>query len=205
MLSRKGFSQPRAAQVEEKKEEPVVEVKPEVKPEPKKEPVKVKEVKQEVKKVKEVKEVKEAKQPVKKAGKATLREQFAFVLYACAKETTRKYKMMLRDTGLTYTQYIAMLALWDTDNLNVKTLGEQLYLDSGTLTPMLHKMEDAGFIVRKRNFDDERNLIVSLTEKGKELKKTMIEVEEKIQKELPVSKAEAEQLLVTLGKMLEGF
>lgn len=178
LQSRKGFNQPRVVPAEQEKEAPQADVKKEQAP--------------------VVKATPEAKKP-------TLRDQFSFVLYACAKETTRKYKVMLQDTGLTYTQYIAMHALWDTDNINVKTLGEQLYLDSGTLTPMLRKMEKAGFVARKRNVDDERNLYVHLTEKGKALQNTMLEVEKSIQKELPFTATESRQLLVMLGKILDKF
>ena len=134
-----------------------------------------------------------------------LRDQLAFTLYACAKETTRKYKALLRDTGLTYTQYIAMLVLWEKEKINVKTLGEQLYLDSGTLTPMLKKMEDAGFIARTRDYDDERNVIVTLTDAGRKLRSTVAAVEMKAKAALPVTGMEAKQLSATLEKLLYGL
>lgn len=190
--SRKGFNRPRVEVTETAKQE-VVKNK------------KVETTKKEAPKA--VKAVAKKAQPaIKKQGsKSKLKEQFAFLLYACAKETTRKYKSLLRDTGLTYTQYITLLALWDKDGINVKTLGEQLYLDSGTLTPMLRKMEDTGFIKRKHTAKDERNLIVLLTEKGKAFENEMKQLEKRAFAELPLSEKEARQLAVSLGKMIEGF
>lgn len=134
-----------------------------------------------------------------------LKDQLAFTLYACAKETTRKYKAMLRDTGLTYTQYIAMLVLWEKEKMNVKTLGEQLYLDSGTLTPMLKKMEDAGFIARTRYSRDERNVIVTVTDAGRKLRTAVAAVEAKVKAALPITGMEAKQLFIMLEKLLYGL
>ena len=134
-----------------------------------------------------------------------LRDQLAFMLYAGAKETTRRYKMLLRDTGLTYTQYLAMLVLWEKEKINVKTLGEQLYLDSGTLTPMLKKMEEAGFIKRTRDSGDERNMIVTLTDAGRKLRSATAAVEAKAKAEFPITGMEAKQLAATLEKLLYGL
>lgn len=133
------------------------------------------------------------------------KEQLAFLLYVCGKETTRKYNTLLRGVGITYTQYLALFALWNKDNINVKTLGEQLYLDSGTLTPMLKKMEEAGFVKRTHANGDERNLIVSLTEKGKSLKDEIKQVEKTVFAKLPLSENEVNQLISSLGKMLKIF
>lgn len=99
-----------------------------------------------------------------------LENQLCFPLYACAKEVVKQYKPYLDEIDLTYTQYITMMVLWDKKSLNVKTLGKSLYLDSGTLTPLLKKLEKQGYIKRERSVEDERNLIVTITEKGEELK-----------------------------------
>ena len=92
--------------------------------------------------------------------------QLCFPLYACAKETVRLYKPYLDELDLTYTQYIAMLALWEHEKLTVKELGKKLYLDSGTLTPLLKKLETKGLLKRERSREDERNLFILLTEEG---------------------------------------
>ena len=92
--------------------------------------------------------------------------QLCFPLYACAKETVRLYKPYLDELDLTYTQYIAMLALWEHEKLTVKELGKILYLDSGTLTPLLKKLETKGLLKRERSREDERNLFILLTEEG---------------------------------------
>jgi len=95
-----------------------------------------------------------------------LEKQLCFPLYACSKEIIRKYKPYLDDIDLTYTQYITMMVLWEKKTVNVKTLGECLYLDSGTLTPVLKKLESKGYITRERSSEDERNLVVSITDEG---------------------------------------
>jgi DNA-binding MarR family transcriptional regulator len=99
-----------------------------------------------------------------------LGNQLCFPLYACSKEIIRKYKPYLDDIDLTYTQYITMMVLWEKKTVNVKTLGECLYLDSGTLTPVLKKLESKGYITRERSNEDERNLVVSITNEGEKLK-----------------------------------
>ncbi len=95
-----------------------------------------------------------------------LGNQLCFPLYACSKEIIRRYKPYLDDIDLTYTQYITMMVLWEKKTVNVKTLGESLYLDSGTLTPVLKKLESKGYIKRERSNEDERNLVVSITDEG---------------------------------------
>ena len=98
-----------------------------------------------------------------------LSSQLCFPLYACAKEIVKKYKPFLDELDLTYTQYITMMVMWENEKVNVKELGELLYLDSGTLTPVLKKLEQKKFIDRCRDKDDERVLNVTLTETGREL------------------------------------
>ena len=89
-----------------------------------------------------------------------------FPLYVCAKEVIRRYKPFLDELDLTYTQYIAMLVLWEKDKVTVKELGEALYLDSGTLTPVIKKLAEKGLVTRARSAEDERNLVVTLTDAG---------------------------------------
>ena len=101
--------------------------------------------------------------------KLKLENQLCFPLYACSKEVIKKYKPILDEFDLTYTQYITMMVLWEYGSINVKTLGDMLFLDSGTLTPLLKKLESKGYITRNRDKNDERNLIISITDSGKKL------------------------------------
>jgi len=106
--------------------------------------------------------------------------QLCFSLYACSKEVTRIYKPFLDELGITYTQYITLLVLWEKDNITVKELGDRLYLDSGTLTPLLKKLENADIVKRTRDTKDERNVYVELTEKGRDMKITALNIPQKI-------------------------
>lgn len=105
-----------------------------------------------------------------------LDNQLCFSLYVCSKEIIKKYKPLLDPLGLTYTSYITLLALWEEDNINVKDLGKKLYLDSGTLTPILKKLEAANLVTRTRCVQDERNVNISLTKEGMELKEKALSV-----------------------------
>ena len=105
-----------------------------------------------------------------------LDNQLCFSLYATAKEIIRRYKPLLDNFGITYTQYITLLVLWEKDGIKVKTLGERLYLDSGTLTPLLRKLESKGYILKKKDTKDSRETTVYLTNKGRELKEKIIVV-----------------------------
>ena len=105
-----------------------------------------------------------------------LDNQLCFSLYATAKEIIRRYKPLLDNFGITYTQYITLLVLWEKDGIKVKTLGERLYLDSGTLTPLLTKLESKGLIAKKKDAKDSRETNVYLTDKGRELKGKIIVV-----------------------------
>ena len=99
-----------------------------------------------------------------------LDNQLCFAIYACSKEIIKGYRPFLDNLGLTYTQYITLLALWEKDGVTVKELGHRLYLDSGTLTPLLKKLEASNLIVRIRDKEDERNVIIKLTEEGRNKK-----------------------------------
>ena len=105
-----------------------------------------------------------------------LDNQLCFSLYATSKEIIRRYKPLLDNFDITYTQYITLLVLWEKDGLLVKTLGERLYLDSGTLTPLLTKLESKGYILKKKDTADGRETTIYLTDKGRELKEKIIVV-----------------------------
>jgi DNA-binding MarR family transcriptional regulator len=99
-----------------------------------------------------------------------LDNQLCFALYSASLAMTKLYKPLLADLGLTYPQYLAMLVLWERDGLMVSELGERLFLDSGTLTPLLKRLEAAGLVARIRALDDERRVHVTLTADGRKLK-----------------------------------
>ena len=106
--------------------------------------------------------------------------QICFALYACSKEIIKQYKPLLEPLGLTYTQYIVLLVLWEKDNITVKELGGSLYLDSGTLTPLLKKLEVQGLVERIRSMGDERNVYIKLTKQGIALKEEACKIPEKM-------------------------
>ncbi len=128
--------------------------------------------------------------------------QLCFPLYACSKEIVRKYKPYLDPLDLTYTQYITLLVLWEEQEITVKALGEKLFLDSGTLTPVLKKLEQKGYVVRNRSKDDERNLNITLTPEGEELKKQACSIPAKMGKCVNLSQEEAQQLYNLLYKII---
>lgn len=131
-----------------------------------------------------------------------IENQICFPLYACSREVIKQYKPYLDAMDLTYTQYVAMLALWEDGEMTVKELGDRLYLDSGTLTPLLKKLEAKGYVSRTRSRKDERNLIVEPTEQGKLLRQQALEMPTAIAKHTELSRDEAETLYRTLYKIL---
>lgn len=131
-----------------------------------------------------------------------LENQLCFPLYACSKEIIKRYKPYLNEIDLTYTQYIAMMVLWEKEEINIKTLGERLYLDSGTLTPLLKKLETKGYIKRNRLETDERNLNLVITEKGKKLKDKAKDIPGKIVPCINLTEQEALNLYQMLYKIL---
>lgn len=134
-----------------------------------------------------------------------LENQLCFPLYACSKEVVKRYKPFLDEVDLTYTQYIAMMVMWEQKEITVKKLGEYLYLDSGTLTPLLKKLESKGYILRTRSKEDERNLFVSLTEKGEQLRLRAVDIPVNMGKCMKLSQEEAAQLYQLLYKVLNGM
>ena len=134
-----------------------------------------------------------------------LQNQLCFPLYACAKEVVRRYKPFLDPLDLTYTQYIAMMALWEEGELAVKDLGGRLYLDSGTLTPVLKKLEAKGYITRRRSEADEREVLLSVTEAGMALREKAAAVPFAMGACIDVTPEDAVKLRELLYKVLNGL
>ncbi|MBQ9138447.1 MAG: MarR family transcriptional regulator [Alistipes sp.] len=132
-----------------------------------------------------------------------LENQLCFPLYACAKEVIRAYTPLLSPLGLTYTQYIAMMVMWEHKEISIKEMSEKLMLDSGTLTPMLKKMEQSGWLVRRRSSEDERVVVLTLTEAGAELKQRAAEVPLKMAQCVKLDSQEAQTLYYLLNKLLK--
>lgn len=132
-----------------------------------------------------------------------IENQICFPLYACSREIIKQYKPFLDELDLTYTQYLVMMVLWEKKAATVKELGTTLYLDSGTLTPLLKKLESKGLITRARSKTDERNLDVAITEQGEELKEKAISVPEQIAKCSNLEPEEAVMLYKILYKILK--
>ena len=134
-----------------------------------------------------------------------LNNQLCFPLYACAKEVVRLYTPFLDPLGLTYTQYITMMAMWEHREISVKELGRLLWLDSGTLTPLLKKLEAKGFVTRTRSLKDERSVTVALTDKGDALKEQAASIPFKVGSCLCIEPGEAAALHDTLHRILARF
>ena len=132
-----------------------------------------------------------------------LENQLCFPLYACSKEIIKRYKPLLSKLDLTYTQYITMMVLWDKKEINVKELGDKLYLDSGTLTPLLKKLEQKGYISRNRSNVDERNLIIKITDNGMNLINVAKNIPLEMSKCVNLNSDEAKELYRLLYKILK--
>lgn len=133
-----------------------------------------------------------------------LENQPSFLLYACSREVIKRYRPYLDNLGLTYTQYLVMTVVWAEETVSVRDLGRQLYLDSGTLTPVLKTLEKNGLITRRRSREDERVLLVSLTQAGSELREQALCVPEQQALCGDLTDAEARQLTGLLNKILAG-
>jgi len=134
-----------------------------------------------------------------------LENQLCFPLYACAKEIVRRYQPSLEPLGLTYTQYLVMLALWEYGEQTVKELGRRLWLDSGTLTPVLKKLDAKGYVSRRRSSDDERSVRICATEAAQALAERAAEVPAKIGGCVCLSAQEAKELHKLLYRILAGM
>ncbi len=134
-----------------------------------------------------------------------LQNQLCFPIYLCAKEITRKYDKLLKKVNLTYTQYIVMMYFWENKISNVKDLGKVMILDSSTLTPLLKKLENKGYLTRERSQIDERNLIVKITKEGEKLKEKVLDVPNQIGKCLDLEESEAKELYRLTYKALQNI
>ena len=132
-----------------------------------------------------------------------LENQLCFPLYAAARNVSGLYTPLLKPLGLTYTQYLVFLVLWEKDDVPVGEIGEKLMLDNGTLSPLLKKMEQAGYIERDRCKDDERIVKIRLTEKGKALQEKAKDVPKKAAACIDISPAKAKALYDLLYELLE--
>jgi len=132
-----------------------------------------------------------------------LENQLCFPLYACARRVIGRYTPYLKPLNLTYTQYIVLLVLWEEKEATVRELCRKLYLDSGTLTPLLKKMEAQGYVVRRRNADDERVVTVKLTDAGEALKENAKEIPGKLSRCISLSEQEMISLYGILYKVLD--
>ncbi len=134
-----------------------------------------------------------------------LENQLCFPLYAASREVIKQYRPFLDTLDLTYTQYITMMVFWEEKKISVKELGKKLYLDSGTLTPVLKSLESKGFVKRYRSTEDERVLIVEITQKGEELRDKALYVPGEVGKCVRLEHDEAGQLYMLLYKILQGM
>ena len=133
-----------------------------------------------------------------------LKNQLCFPLYACSRKIVSNYTPFLKPLGLTYTQYIVLMVLWEYESINVGKLGEILYLDVGTLTPLLKRLEKAGYVTRQRSKEDERVTIISITSEGEKLKKKCKDIPLKLSsKGSAIDDSEAKELYRLLYKFLE--
>ncbi len=132
-----------------------------------------------------------------------LANQLCFPLYAASRKIIRLYTPLLEPIGLTYTQYITLMVLWEEDSTNIKSLGDRLLLDSGTLTPLLKKMESEGLIIRKRDQNDERNVRVSLTGKGRALREKAAEIPNRMSECIPLAAEDVSTLYRILYRLID--
>ncbi len=132
-----------------------------------------------------------------------LANQLCFPLYAAARNITGLYTPWLKPLGLTYTQYIVFLVLWEKDGLSVTQIGEKLMLDNGTLSPLLKKMEQAGYVERRRSREDDRVVRITLTEKGRALQERAKEVPRRVAGCVDLPPEKARMLYALLYELLE--
>ena len=133
-----------------------------------------------------------------------LRSQLCFPLYACGRKIVSSYTPYLKPLGLTYTQYIVLMVLWEKESVNVGQLGETLHLDAGTLTPLLKRLEKEGYVTRERSKEDERITIVTITKEGDALKEKCKDIPLKMGcRRSPLKEKEAKEWYGLLYKILE--
>ncbi|KST57761.1 MarR family transcriptional regulator [Methylobacterium sp. GXS13] len=132
-----------------------------------------------------------------------LDNQLCYALYAAAHRMTKSYRPLLERLGLTYPQYLVLLVLWEQDGVTVSEIGRRLRLDSGTLTPVLKRLESAGFLVRTRRQSDEREVEIALTPQGAALRAEAVTVRESVMCQLELSEPEIRALRKDLGTLIE--
>lgn len=138
-----------------------------------------------------------------KYDKIKLENQICFPLYALSREVVKLYKPILDKFDLTYTQYVTMLVIWEEEKIQFKELGRRLYLDSGTLTPVVNKLIAMGVIIKYRNKEDDRIVTVELTDKGRELREDILEVPEKMACNITAKHEDVIMLKKYLDKVLK--
>ncbi|MAN26991.1 MULTISPECIES: MarR family winged helix-turn-helix transcriptional regulator [Mesonia] len=131
-----------------------------------------------------------------------LDNQLCFPLYTASRLVIQRYQPMLKDLDITYPQYLVLMVLWEKDEVNLSTIAEKLQLQSNTLTPLLKRLQQRGFLERKRSETDERNIVITLTEKGKKLKDQACDVPGLLAEQIPLSMEEAKELYRLLYKMI---
>jgi DNA-binding MarR family transcriptional regulator len=134
-----------------------------------------------------------------------LDNQICFPLYALSRKVIQLYKPLLDKYNLTYTQYIVMLVLWEEDRISIKEMGEKLFLDSGTISPVVKKLVKQGLVEKYRFKEDERIVMIKLTDKGREMKEEIVEIPEKLYRDFEGDKEALFQLKKNLDKILEEF
>ena len=134
-----------------------------------------------------------------------LENQLCFPLYACAREVVKRYKPFLDAIDLTYTQYVTMMVMWETGETTSKIIGEKLHLDSGTLTPVIKKLEEKGLVTRRRSPEDERNLTVAITDAGRALREQAADIPGQVGQCISITPEEAASLYAILYKLLGGL
>ena len=134
-----------------------------------------------------------------------LDNQLCFPMYACARGIVKRYTPLFKPLGITYTQYIVLLVLWEEESISVGDLCRRLYLDSGTLTPLLKRMEEAGLLTRSRSSQDERVVIIRLTERGAAMRERAAEIPVQMGQCMPLTSEEAQTLYGLLYKILDGL
>lgn len=127
-----------------------------------------------------------------------LSKQLCFLFYVSSKEIIKKYTDYLKEYGLTYTGYIVLMAIEDDEKLNIKKLSERVFLDSGTLTPLLKKLEKKNYVIRTREEQDERNLQISLTERGKDIQNVLSDISQSVFNEFNITQEETQNLVEDL-------
>lgn len=132
-----------------------------------------------------------------------LDEQLCFALYTATHRITRAYRPLLEPLGLTYVQYLVMLVLWESAPQSVGELGHSLYLDSGTLTPLLKRMEKSGLVTRQRDNNDERRVLIHLTDHGKGLKSHARHIQDDLLCRMELTRAESRKLQAQVMDLID--